>query len=499
MMELKNVKGFENYRIDENGNIYDSDNNAVKTFINPCNYVCVRLNNRICTVAYLMARTWLNNPDMCVCVGYKDNDYSNLNINNLYWYYSAYEEEQEREIIIVDENGEELERYDNIEECAKANNIAETTCDLKCRFGNIYPSDGNRNYFYGDKFNMDKLQKRVEKRTQYIKERNERAATRREELAEKMAEYAKKKPMAKSIIEVNSNGEIVTEYESILQMMSMLEIGYMKVIKILNDTGTYNNNYFIYKSKYNPDTIKFFIEKVDEMNRRKEEAKKQKEKKKYNYYVKKGTRLKPINQYDLEGNLIRRYENTKELKKLNPTIKRTSIYSCLNGHIATAYNYVWRYEGEAFDKYKTPKIKDGKTAKEKHNKWKPIIELNKDGEIIKEYERSTEVTKELEIKTTSVFIVNKRITKRNTVLIYKENYSEELFDKEYKGLFESKNKRGSYGKEIEVYDKNNNLIGKYKGIVAASNALQIQQATISRNINNGRLINDGYYFRRKDY
>ena len=89
-----NFKGLEDYYITTNGNIYDSNNNRIKTFINACNYVAIVLNDRIYTVAYLMAHTWLKNENKAICVGYKDNDYSNVKVDNLYWYYEGTEDDE---------------------------------------------------------------------------------------------------------------------------------------------------------------------------------------------------------------------------------------------------------------------------------------------------------------------------------------------------------------------------------------------------------------------
>ena len=51
---------------------------------------------------------------------------------------------------------------------------------------------------------------------------------------------------------------------------------------------------------------------------------------------------KPIVQYDLDGNFIRKWESAYEVKK---TIgyDNSSITKCLKGIHKTAYNYIWKY------------------------------------------------------------------------------------------------------------------------------------------------------------
>lgn len=56
-------------------------------------------------------------------------------------------------------------------------------------------------------------------------------------------------------------------------------------------------------------------------------------------------RKRPILQYDLMGNIIRRYDSISEAKKANGIpVNNGSINACLKGKLKTAYNYVWRYD-----------------------------------------------------------------------------------------------------------------------------------------------------------
>lgn len=77
------------YTIDTEGNIYDEQGNEVKTYINPCGWLSVRINNRIYTVARLVADTFICNPDGLLCVKCENGDRTDCNLGNIKRYYSG--------------------------------------------------------------------------------------------------------------------------------------------------------------------------------------------------------------------------------------------------------------------------------------------------------------------------------------------------------------------------------------------------------------------------
>lgn len=52
---------------------------------------------------------------------------------------------------------------------------------------------------------------------------------------------------------------------------------------------------------------------------------------------------KPINQYDLEGNFIREWDSTMDVKR-ELGYCQSSINSCVNGKLKTSYGYIWKYK-----------------------------------------------------------------------------------------------------------------------------------------------------------
>lgn len=55
------------------------------------------------------------------------------------------------------------------------------------------------------------------------------------------------------------------------------------------------------------------------------------------------TNSKPVLQYDLDGNLVKRWPSAREIEQ-QMGIPSTNITACLKGRIKTTHGYIWRYE-----------------------------------------------------------------------------------------------------------------------------------------------------------
>lgn len=274
-MNRKVIRNFENYTIDEFGVIYDNDNNAVKTFINPCNYVSVVLDGKILTVAYIMAKTWLN--DSGLCVGYRDGNYNNLHYSNLYWY-----AEEINRLILVDTDGEMKEVFTDIFEANEKLNLTIGSIKQKARFSNKILINNTYFIFWENEYNEEVFNKRLaEYKSIKIEIENKRLIkqkAREEKLKRMVAKQAEKaarqttiqtpkpiiKTTSKAIIEFDSNGNIIKEYDCFYICMEKLHIGYKRLKRIMEVTGKYNNHYFLYKNIFEKiSDIDELIRKVD--------------------------------------------------------------------------------------------------------------------------------------------------------------------------------------------------------------------------------------------
>lgn len=88
-----NIPGFSRYYISKEGKVYSKTSGSWKELakrVSSNGYLNVTLfddNKRKFRnkVHILVATVWIPNPNNLPCVGHKDNDRSNNNVNNLYW------------------------------------------------------------------------------------------------------------------------------------------------------------------------------------------------------------------------------------------------------------------------------------------------------------------------------------------------------------------------------------------------------------------------------
>lgn len=102
---------------------------------------------------------------------------------------------------------------------------------------------------------------------------------------------------------------------------------------------------------------------------------------------------KPIFQYDLNGNFIKQYDSIKQILE-NSDIKYTgNISSVALGNRTKAYNYLWFYDykGESLNLTTEEKVI---LNKEPPIKNKPIIAIDKNFKVFKEYKNVAEANLE---------------------------------------------------------------------------------------------------------
>ena len=78
------IKIFDDYEIDENGNIYSQKSNKfLKPFLDRHGYLYVRINNKHHKIHRLVALTFLENKDNKPCVDHIDRNRTNNHYSNL--------------------------------------------------------------------------------------------------------------------------------------------------------------------------------------------------------------------------------------------------------------------------------------------------------------------------------------------------------------------------------------------------------------------------------
>lgn len=151
--------------------------------------------------------------------------------------------------------------------------------------------------------------------------------------------------------------------------------------------------------------------------------------------------LKPVVQYDINGNYIAEFESIEQAK--NQTNVR-NISTCVVGRKKTSGGFVWRYKGDPFDKYDVIYKQRGI----------PIKQYNLDGTYIKTYPSQEAASQETGINAGHISSVcsGKRISCGGYIWRYKNDG----FDT-YRTEREISDDRRVY-----QYDLSGNLVNTYK-------------------------------------
>ena len=103
-----------------------------------------------------------------------------------------------------------------------------------------------------------------------------------------------------------------------------------------------------------------------------------------------------IDQYTRDGELIASFESPHDAE-VELGIDAGSIKSCCNGERPSAGNYIWRFKGDDFDKYRTVLMKPNET-RIYTKKIRPILQYSKDGVFIREFKNISEAVETYHIK-----------------------------------------------------------------------------------------------------
>lgn len=111
-----------------------------------------------------------------------------------------------------------------------------------------------------------------------------------------------------------------------------------------------------------------------------------------------------VNQFDLEGNLIKTWDSCTEARRFLNIKSSSNIIECCKGRLSRVKGYVWRYENDSFNKFKL------KTRGDKLQK--PIYQIEPiTGEVVNKFISTKEAALFLNIKSKgniSLCLNNKR-------------------------------------------------------------------------------------------
>ena len=166
----------------------------------------------------------------------------------------------------------------------------------------------------------------------------------------------------------------------------------------------------------------------------------------------------------------------------------TNIVKCCKGKYKHILNYVWRYEGDSFDKYETPTIPKPKEIKVKEPsifESIPVISYYYNGKVRKIYRNIIEASKDTGINKVNIIKCcrGQQITSGKRIWRFKgddfNKYNTEipkrpirLFTEEEKRIMRDKALEYPYTKKVSkrvgVYDLNGNFIKEIPSVTQAT-------------------------------
>lgn len=160
-------------------------------------------------------------------------------------------------------------------------------------------------------------------------------------------------------------------------------------------------------------------------------------------------RTRVVCQYDFAGNFIRKYNGIQEAKRITGI---NNISGCCNGKYKSAGSYVWRFLGDAFNKYELPKCYT-------------IDMYDSSKNFIKSFSTISEASKITGIKSTDILRAcnNDNATADGYFWVKStDDISKKHLSSKSKRLLQHKNEK------IYLFDTKNNLLNIYEDIYDAS-------------------------------
>lgn len=212
-MEKKEIKQCKGYYITDDGKIYDSENNQLKTFKNPIGYECVEINEMYYTVAYLVARAFIGNQG-CMLVGYKDGDINNINVDNLYWYYQGELDSGEDKVLYeLNEQGEIIKEYESLKATVKGAHVSLSTLQTRLITHDIIITKTNQIICKSERYDKYTIVDKIRKERQHLEELTITGGTH-----------------TKKVIELDNDGNIINKYLSATIAANEREINYRTIV-----------------------------------------------------------------------------------------------------------------------------------------------------------------------------------------------------------------------------------------------------------------------------
>lgn len=212
-MEKKEIKQCKGYYITDDGKIYDSKDNRIKTFKNTIGYETVEVNKMYYTVAYLVARAFIENQG-CMLVGYKNGNINDIRVDNLYWYYAGELDSGEDKVLYeLNEEGEIIKEYESLKAATKGAHVSLSTLQTRLITHDIIITKTNQILCKSERYDKYTITSKIAKERQHLEELKATGGTH-----------------TKKVIELDNEGNIINTYLSVTIAADEKEINYRTIM-----------------------------------------------------------------------------------------------------------------------------------------------------------------------------------------------------------------------------------------------------------------------------
>lgn len=160
-----------------------------------------------------------------------------------------------------------------------------------------------------------------------------------------------------------------------------------------------------------------------------------------------------VDEYDLYGNFIGTHNSLIDAARSVGSNHHSAIAKCCNGKSKFAFQRVWRYHGDSFDKYELP----NKIFAERNYKLASVDQYSLNGVYIKTFDSISNACRELNVDESSSHISECCMGKIRSIYGYIWRYHGESLG-DY---------TDSRTVSINKYDKNNNFLKQYNSLKEA--------------------------------
>lgn len=273
------------------------------------------------------------------------------------------------------------------------------------------------------------------------------------------------------ILQYTIDGKFIKEWSSINECANCLNLSSGTIHNALTfKLFSYKNYIWIYKHKYNENLLNLKIT----LNNLKSNS------------------IKNIYQFDLNGNFINHYTSIREAS-INTNTSEDNLYSCLNKNSYTANNFIFMKENNLEE---VKAIINHLTNSKYTSAGKTILQFNYNKELIGEYDNRNIISNKYNITPNSVSRVlsGERNSLKNTVLIYKHLFTEELLSEK---IIKAKTKNGNI-KYVMQFDLYGNYINTYNNCTTASKAIGCKNTSINECAKGEAFQSKGYIWIYED-